>query len=336
MIAFVEERASHFPKVSPNPGSKLYQQQQMFAIQIIACLTSSKVETRAAAEALLRKCIAVDTLSFKNVEKGIEKLLPAQQRTVSPIIDSLTYVHNNNKEQKVKNTPKKRSESRNKYTASRIKSSPITLEGKRNKSQDQNQPRSTIQMNSPGDFRPMTVNTSSQRRLSINDEPRFDGGNPLQLKHQNVSIKLDRSSPSSRKRENWPEYPEEPNSFEHFASLRKNWLHLLHPIANNLFPDKGLRKQEDAIPGLKIIEQAIDATSHDNSDSSIIDQLDLILKWLVCAICSREHTAGLQAILSLLLKLFEFLVKREYQLTDFEASILLPHVLEKASIAKVR
>ena len=76
-------------------------------------------------------------------------------------------------------------------------------------------------------------------------------------------------------------------------------------------------------------------TRNDLEDSSIADHLDLILKWLSCAICSREHTAGLQAILTLLLKLFEFLINRECQMTDFEGSLLLPYLLEKASTSKV-
>lgn len=338
-MSFVTQRAEHFPKSSANPASKLYQQQQLLASQIVACLTSSKTETRAAAEALLRKCVHFGVLSMKNVHKGKEKLLPAQQRTVSSIVQSLESTldeASNEREQKVQRTPKKVDESSSRKT--RVRS----------QSREQGRP-SDIGGEHSRTMRPSLAKTQSSRRFTYtstknlgvtespsNDDSWENGTNPLNLKPSASSTKDDRSSAASRKRENWPEHPEEPSGTEHLHSLKKTWSHLLQaPSIDRLFPSKGLLKQEDALPGVALIEQAIDISADDLEDSSVIEQLDLIFKWLVCAICSREHTAGLQAILKLLLKLFEFLIKREYQMTDFEGSLLLPHLLEKTSIAKV-
>lgn len=160
--------------------------------------------------------------------------------------------------------------------------------------------------------------------------------NPLEIKHVTPS-KADRSSSSNRKKDNWPEYPEEPSNQERFQTLKKTWSHIISASTIDiLFPPDGMRKQEDAIPGVELIDQSITMMSDNLDDAIIIDQLDLIIKWLVCGLCSREHTAGLQAILNLFQNLFSYLIGKTYQMTDFEASLCLPYILEKASTAKGR
>jgi len=97
-----------------------------------------------------------------------------------------------------------------------------------------------------------------------------------------------------------------------------------------------MQKQEDAIEGSSLLDDAIKISSEDEADSTILDQLDLILMWIVIALCSKEKTAGLHAILNLITKLFEYLREQSYQMTDFEAMTFLPFFLEKGSSAKGR
>jgi len=325
----VKKRAKDFPKSSTNSASKVYQQQQMLAIQLVACLTSSKVETRSSSEALLRKCVEVDTLSLKNIRKGIEKLLPAQQRTVSSVLENLSSPEaQTEKKTKCKSRTEIRDKSRGRKSA--IKSRPSKIQGNDEFAIGKSVSEGLQQV--PRIYKKQSNSEMKEPLKSAND---FGEENPLQLKNSNYPSKDSRSSSSSRKRDNWPEHPEEPNRSEQLLSLKKVWPHLLqNPVIDLLIPSTGMRKQEDAIPGVAIIETAIDITFDENDDYVIVEQLDLIFKWLICALYSREHTAGLQALLNLLRKLFNFLIKRKYQLSDFEASLLLPYLLEKASIAK--
>ena len=69
---------------------------------------------------------------------------------------------------------------------------------------------------------------------------------------------------------------------------------------------------------------------------AIEEQLELIFRWIVIVLCSKEHTVGLQALLSSLNDLFVYLHDIKYELSDNEAILLVPFVLEKASLAKVK
>lgn len=71
-------------------------------------------------------------------------------------------------------------------------------------------------------------------------------------------------------------------------------------------------------------------------EEAIVDHIDVIFMWTSFALCSRESTVGLQSLITLFMRLFAFLEDHQYKLSDGEAFILLPHIFEKASIAKVR
>jgi hypothetical protein len=158
--------------------------------------------------------------------------------------------------------------------------------------------------------------------------------NPLLGMSPSGSSKEARCSLASRQRENWPDYPAEPGSTS-LKTLKKSWAPLLPSSSTSaLFPPSGFRSQKDALGGCDIISSAI-ALSKEADDVVIINHLDLIMKWLACAICSRGDTVGMQSLLNLMVDLFALLRDQQYQLSDVEASFLLPYVLDKASAAKV-
>jgi hypothetical protein len=57
---------------------------------------------------------------------------------------------------------------------------------------------------------------------------------------------------------------------------------------------------------------------------------------MAIVLCSKEHTVGLQALLTTTTELFAYLRDIKYEVSDSEAMLLIPFVLEKASLAKGR
>jgi len=343
ILNFVTERVEFLPKASSNSLSKLHSQQEQFAIQVVACLTSSKAETRSAAENLLRKCISVEALKTKNLDKGVEKLLPAQQRAIASLIDPLRESYGEKPKEKTREKEMKRTSS---YNSKRRESSPMRRTNPaidRTKSTRSRLKVSTSHrvLSTVGSRLKSPENCETPRSFlssapSSFDESDYDTENPLKPKNSNFLSKQERCSSAIRKRNNWPEYPEEPTSNVHFASLKKSWSQIIPNSAiETLFPPRGMNKQEDAIPGLTLMEKVLEMT-FDLEDTIVIDQLDFIFKWFVCALCSREHTKGLHSLLNFIQKLFGYLMERGYEMNDMEASTLLPYLLEKASTAKGR
>ena len=322
-------RADNLAKAGSPTTAKSQAIEVQLAASAIACLTSSKSETRSAAEALLKTCSKNGTLSWSSIQVGVKKLLPAQQRGIRPILDSF----NSNQE----SVPDKEN------VSNRSKSGKTSLHGgakPRSKMLTSPQRSERAARQSSPDHMPVPQKVSSKQEVeSSRDESGISSSvpddNPLKSGTSSTSTKEIRSSSLSRKRDIWPEYPEEPTSAA-LNSLKKVWSQLLPTSSVEvLFPKKGIQKQEDAVAGCDILSLAIKVARKEESEN-LIDQLDLIHKWLMCGICSREHTVGMQSLLSLLLELFSFMKEQTYQMTDVEASILLPHLLEKASIAKVR
>jgi hypothetical protein len=134
----------------------------------------------------------------------------------------------------------------------------------------------------------------------------------------------------------WLEYPEEPNGVTQFTGLKQSWSSILPPAsAAALFPVSGIKKQDDALGGCDLISRAIEMDKADGGDATET-QLEFILKWLAFVLCCKEATVGLQALLRTVKDLLTLLLERQRQLSDAEALVIIPFLLEKASNAKVR
>ena len=314
VIHFLVNLAPHVPDLDGILGVRAQPLGEKFAAIAIDCLASSKGETRTAAEDLLRACLQHKTISAQTLRTGLDHLKPAQQRTVSPIlaglVNSMSLASVSPRAEK-ENRPIPelcsrsviaQSTAKPKQTASRLASSSSAPVSHAELSKNAELKNTEIQ----GKGHPLGSTSSGMKKLRLAN------------------------------RHSWPDYPEEPSGTVQLSSLRKVWIHILPSAATAaLFPEGGIKQQEDAHGGCSILSLAIHADLKAQTDE-IVKQLDLIIKWISIALCSREKTVGLQAILSLLLILFNYLGEMKYTMLDDEASVLIPLIMEKASIAKGR
>jgi hypothetical protein len=322
VLKFITGVAEDLPNLDSVVSARAQTLGDKFAAVMVGCLTSSKSETRSGAEALLKACIEHDKLSLKSVKKGMKHLLPAQQRTVIPIIARLpnptpASLTGGKENDSPSEPPKQRRDlkpasvsasARAPSRQPRRHDSPKTLHGKASASSSMQEDNSfESESSAPCDSHPL---------VAIGEK----GKRPL----------------ASSRRINWPEHPEEPSSSGQLSALKKIWSPSLpsRSVAA-LFPIGGIQKQEDAKKGCALLRKAIDR-DRTGEEEAIVDHIDLIFMWIAFALCSRESTVGLQSLISLLLELFLFFQDHGYKLSDAEANILLPHVFEKASISKVR
>ena len=110
MLTFVIGVAEFLPNLDSVASARAQTLGDKFAAVMVGCLTSSKSETRSTAETLLRACIERGKLSLASVKRGMKKLLPAQQRTVIPIVARLPHTQpgspNDGKENSVPSPPR--------------------------------------------------------------------------------------------------------------------------------------------------------------------------------------------------------------------------------------
>ena len=282
--------------------SKISAQKQLSKV-IVLSLLSSKSGSRAAAEKLLNTCSEGGVLSSDSLDEHISKLLPAQQRTVRAVVPK-----HSTKDKELIETFKK--------SATRAGNRPMTT------STQPSSRREAISRPSSASIPPTTATT--KKSSPANALPQ----NPLESSST-------RSSKSQRlgRNSNWPDYPEEPSGIS-FQSLQKVWSQLVPSTsASLLFPKGGIKSHQDSVKGCVMLTQALELSqSHENN--SFIDQLDLIFRWCTVALLARDHTAGLRSLLSLLQLLFERLSEVSYVMLNEEALILLPHLLDKAGVAK--
>jgi hypothetical protein len=290
---------------------------EKFSKVMVECLTSPKSEIRSAAESLLHDCIKNGVISMNTMRKNIGRLVPAKQRTVSPILARLSNLSLDEKETPKNETPAESSAEQAPPKADAILSSarnqkPSALP---RKPVEENQSRRVVHQ----------VEVESKGVKSVL--------HPLVTNSGSVGIQKSRAALRSM---TWPEYPEEPTGSAILSGLKKAWSPLIPAeSAKALFPDGGVKKQDDAMVGCELLSRAI-VMERSGEGCAVIEQLELILKWTVLVLCSKESPVGLQSLLSLFAELFDFLRESKYEMSDSEAMLIVPILLENASAAKVR
>ena len=284
---------------------------------IVLCLLSSKSEIRSATDKLLTTCTKSGIVPLEDIDNEIRKLLPAQQRTVRSIIPKISKQD----QELVDSFRQSSSRASNPIRPSSSSQQPVRQMIAKN-----NQPnRPSTSSHQPGR---QAIAKSNQ--VSAHDAPArvaYDETNPLHSSSAK-STKEQRLTLLSRG-DHWPEYPEEPGGSATLQTICKSWSQLISTSSIQvLFPNGGIRSHEDAVGGCELLSRSIEY-----SDSFLL-QLDLIFKWTACALFSRDHTSGLRSLLSMLQLLLRRLRELSYVIHDFEATILLPSILEKAGIAK--
>lgn len=133
------------------------------------------------------------------------------------------------------------------------------------------------------------------------------------------------------RRQRWLVSSDEPSDVaEKF--LRDQWSPLLDAAqTSKLFPAKS-GSMECGSDGVALLSGALEADS-----DSYMDHLDLIFKWFSLRLCEKENVQALQALLDLLVAtLEEATVSKKVALSDQEAEVLLPTLLEKSGQSKER
>jgi hypothetical protein len=293
---------------------------EKFARALVDCLTSSKADIRAAAESLLQECVKNGGLSLESTRKSASRLKPAQQRSVGPILAKLSAADSTSGKEDAST-----SEASNEKAPSVASSTPV-----------QKQRTSIFQRrNTVGDqARPIVTEKETTKKQAGDDHhARLSAVcHPLIAESGSAGVQASRSAQRSM---TWPDYPEEPTGSSLFGSLKKAW-HPLIPAESMqvLFPDRGVRKQDDAKGGCELLARAI-VMERSGEGYAIVEQLGLILKWIVYVLCSKESPVGLQALLVLLGDLVDYLRVSKYVFSDSEALHLVPFLFEKAGAAKV-
>jgi hypothetical protein len=303
--------AEHFPNLDEVASTRGQTLGETFSSAIVLCLTSSKSETRSAASSLLDVCIENGVVSLESIRKSTERLKPATQRTLGPMIAKFARNAPSSARNGKENLPTGDSRVAKERTA------PVAA------------------VAAPAPTKPMEREGKPGVRSSAQATSRDQAPKEETLRHPLVGRNGMRALKSSKTMV-WPEFPEEPLGSVIFGNLRKYWIVVLPPkTASDLFPSSGIRKQDDAMDGIEVLSRALEIDR--SSDASIIEQqLEPVLKWISYVLCSKEVTVGLQALLSLTSDLISLLVELKRELSDSEAIAIVPFLFEKASISKGR
>jgi cytoskeleton-associated protein 5 len=300
--------AEHLPNLDDVASTKGQYLGEKFAAMIVECLTSSKSETRSAASSLLDICIEHGVVSLESVRKATERLKPANQRTIGPMIAKFS-----------RNTPITRQGGKENLPT---RESSTTAKPRTTRAAATTEP---AQRTAPPAAPAHSASQSNNDHVPTTEafkHPLIGRGGSQGLRSSKTLV--------------WPEFPEEPYGSEIFVNLKKYWGAVLPPkTVSALFPSSGAKKQDDVMDGIQILSLALEIDR--SSDNPMIEQqLDPIQKWISYVLCSKEVTVGLQALLSLTTDLFTLLVDRGRELSDSDAIVLIPFILEKASVSKGR
>jgi len=294
---------------------------EKYAEVLIECLTSSKSETRAAASVLLTESFNEQVIGMESIRKAAARLKPAKQRSVGPQIAALEKSSIPKKTEKEDaNTDTSAPTTRRQHVPTSTQHGQFSVSCRQSSSAATHLSPSRHRVSQ----RQCTPDPTGISKSAAGDHSRH----PLVVRH---GPHTGHSAPLR----SWPEYPEEPQGSSLLAELKRSWAPLLPPVSlNTLFPSAGIKKQDDAKVGCQLLSRALDV---DRSCGSNVaeDQLEFLLLWLVYVLCSKETAVGLQALLLFTKELLSYLLERSRQLSDKEALVLVPFLLEKASIAKV-
>eukprot|EP00977_Amphora_coffeiformis_P028441 scaffold35161_cov153-Amphora_coffeaeformis.AAC.5 len=317
VLQFLKSLVGDFPNLDEVTASRGESLGEQYAAVLIECLISSKSDTRSESTSLVKEYAEKGVISSSTFKRVSEKLKPAKQRSIKPILENLT------------GSPNASPEKENHHSSSR--SQPREVE-----SDSQRMPSVVNGRDGSGFSRSHTESrptATENRKADIGGKDGKDDNEDAEITHPLVTKVATRVQPRAM---TWPEYPEEPVGPAIFSNLKKGWSTFLPQTSvMKLFPANGIKKQDDAQEGCELLSSAV-LMDRSRDDPVVIEQLPYLLKWICFVLCSKEATVGLQALLGLVQEVFHFLVARGRELDDAECMILIPFLIEKAGGAKGR
>ncbi|KAG7371784.1 hypothetical protein IV203_017926 [Nitzschia inconspicua] len=290
-----------------------------FASVLVDALSSSKADIRASAELLLSDCVTNGVFSKQTVRRCIARLVPAKQRSVGSVLAKITSVTGDEGQKHDTNSPGMECADDSKL---------ISTKGVKERKPMGTQ-RIGLEKHSSTSIN-ATPSSSKKVYHNTTTDPSF---HPLVFDAGTLGSQKSRAAMRSL---TWPEYPEEPSGSSLYSGLRKAWAPLIHPdTVKLLFPDSGIRKQDDAIPGFNTLKAAIEM-ERAGQGTAVVQQIGFILRWSVFVMSCKESTVGLTGLLEMLLGLIDYLQSLKYEFSDGETMLFVPFLFEKASISKGR
>lgn len=286
---------------------------------IVNGLSSSKADIRSSSESLLEASVVHGAISLSTVKKVVARQKPAAQRALTPIIHRLSS-SSSKKDRTESQVPEGKVRSNSSSTKPNIETT--------------NDPSTRIRPSLAARKMMSREDTTSAIPKSNLESHRISSvSNPLLSSSGASGVQKSKAAIRSM---TWPEYPEEPSGSLLLTALKKVWTPLLPPeSAKKLFPEGGIKKQDDAMDGFALLSRAIVMERADEG-CAIGEQFGVIWKWITFVLCCKESTVGTQALLQLIFDLFEHLRTIKYTLSDIEAMVFIPHLFDKASAAKGR
>ncbi|KAM3567432.1 hypothetical protein VYU27_010422, partial [Nannochloropsis oceanica] len=179
-----------------------------------------------------------------------------------------------------------------------------------------------------------TATAPAAAAVEVPAEGGMEGGGSSWMKRNNGKPKREEDF----KRIRWL-LPTEEVKAEDLESLKTSWAPWLSSgdggALGKLFPASG-RKGVALDPSIYLGGVDVLASVLSESLPTYIDNLDLVLRWCALRLCDKENVQVLHRLLEHLLSAFAALKAAAYSLKDVEASILLPHLLEKSGQGKER
>lgn len=286
---------------------------------LVQGLSSSKAEIRASAESLLGDCVKNSVIGIATVKKIAGRQKPAVQRAIAPIVTKLsasTSVPSAHPHPPVEDADIG-------LDAESVSSIPKGARTPVRSSTVKHEVRSSTLFRAT-ECHDQEIPRSPRRNTSVS--------NPLVA---TVGTAYTQKSRAALKSMTWPEYPEDPSGSLVLNALKKAWSPLI-PLdsAKQLFPDAGIKKQDDAMAGFDLLSRAIVMESA-GEGCAIVEQFNFIWKWMTYVLCCKETTVGLQSLLQLASDLVDHIRRLNYELSDSETMTFVPHLFDKASAAKV-
>lgn len=317
VLHVISERVSAFRPYSQVSSSKAKTIYAQFAKALVGCLMAPKSESRAAAENVLNICVKHRILTVSMIEKPISRLTQGEQKSLQSVVEGLKNISidQDSESAVLRDTVQSRRGEADEKFHPKVRS----------RSSSRPSRKSIV-----GEIRPV--------KEDLVNETHDPNAHPL--KGASISsepIKRQRCSHSTKQKDSIPEYPFEPSVDDSFEYLKKAWFPFLPSLSiEKLFPLKGFKTQDDAASGVDLLLRAINNCVDNKEETILIDQLDLIIRWFVIALCCRESTSGMESLMTFLEQLISTLQSQRYELSDFEASLLLPYVIDKAATARGR
>ena len=263
---------------------------------------------------------------------------PAEQRKVQPTMESLSSLANENPSTRPRSsTPnggrplgRQTPSSRQSLSGRQTPSGRQSVSGRRTPSASRSQRTGTASSS-----RPRSVSRNGRQPHDVDVEQLISDRkfNPLKPSHV---LSISKWQRLMQQRDHIPEYPEEPLHIDVFKALKKTWSSLIpSETMQVLFPTNGILKQDDAIDGCTLLTRAVSLSAENGEHNIILEQVDLIIRWISIALCSRNQTSGLEPLLHFLHEFISFLHNESYQLLDSESAMLLPYIIERAGSTKV-